>query len=465
MTDGLHGAHGLHGAPGELASPAPARGGEGEADRVIEGLLALHPKGHDLSLDRIARLLRLLGDPHLRLPPVVHIAGTNGKGSVSAFARAILEAGGRTAHVHTSPHLVRWHERYRLGAPGGGRLVADDGLAETLRRVARANAGAPITVFELLTAAAFVLFAEHPADATILEVGLGGRFDATNVVRDPAVAVVTSIALDHQQWLGDTRELIAAEKAGIMKRGRPVVIGPQRHEGPRGVLEAEAARRGASPVVYGQDFLAYEEHGRMVFQDEDGLMDLPLPALAGRHQIGNAATAIAALKAGGFAPSERTIARGLGTVSWPGRMQRLPAGALASLARPDAELWLDGGHNPAAARVVAEALAQMEERSPRPLLLVAGMLSTKDPVPFFEAFRGLAHQVLTVPIVSSEAGIEPAQLAADAIRAGLVARPVAGVEAALRHVARGWREPVRVLIGGSLYVVGEALRLNGTPPD
>ena len=454
--------HGPLVPPDEIAADAPQGGGE--ADRVIEGLLALHPKGHDLSLDRIARLLRALGDPHLRLPPVIHVAGTNGKGSVAAFARAIIEAGGGSVHVHTSPHLVRWHERYRLGAPGGGGLVGDDALAETLHRVARANAGAAITVFELLTAAAFALFAEHPADATILEVGLGGRFDATNVVRDPAVAVVTSIALDHQQWLGDTRELIAAEKAGIMKRGRPAVIGPQRHDGPRDVLVSEAGRRGARPIVYGQDFLAFEEHGRMVYQDEDGLMDLPLPALAGRHQIGNAATAIAALKEGGFAPSERAVAQGLSDVSWPGRMQRLPAGALSQIA-PGAELWLDGGHNPAAARVVAETLAQMEERNPRPLLLVAGMLSTKEPVAFFEAFRGLAHQVLTVPVNSSEAGIEPAQLAAEAIRAGVVARPVAGLEAALRHIARGWRnEPPRVLIGGSLYVVGEALRLNGTPP-
>ena len=437
----------------------------GEATHVIDGLMALHPKGHDLSLDRIARLLRHLGDPHLRLPPVIHVGGTNGKGSVAAIARAILEADGKSVHVHTSPHLVRWNERYRIGAPSGGRLVGDGALAGALRRIARVNEGRSITVFELLTAAAFVLFSEHPADATILEVGLGGRFDATNVVRDPAVSVVTSIALDHQQWLGDTREAIAGEKAGIFKRGRPAVIGQQRHDGPREVLIGEAARRGALPVVYGQDFMAHGEHGRMVYQDGTGLMDLPLPGLIGRHQIANAASAIAALKAGGFAPDERSIARGLREVEWAGRLQRLPDGPLRALAVPGTELWLDGGHNPAAARVVAETMAQMEERDPRPLMLIVGMLTTKEPVAWFEAFRGLAHQAFTVPVRSSEAGHDPAALAGHAVEAGLVARPVAGLAEALRHIARGWEQPVRILIGGSLYVVGEALGVNGTPPD
>ena len=455
------------GIDGEGASiPVMTSDPPSEAEAAIEALMALHPRGHDLSLDRIARLLRHLGDPHLRLPPVIHVAGTNGKGSVAAFARAILEADGRAAHVHTSPHLVRWHERYRLGAEDGGRLVEDAELAEAIRRVARANDGAPITVFELLTAAALLLFAEHPADATILEVGLGGRFDATNVVREPAVAVATSIALDHQQWLGDTREAIAAEKAGIFKRDRPAVIGFQRHEGPRDVLVAEAERRGAVPIVYNQDFRAHEEHGRMVYQDTGGLLDLPLPALVGRHQIANAATAIAALKAGGFAPSERAVAKGMADVSWPGRMQRLPDGPLRRTARPGTEIWLDGGHNPAAARVVAEALAQFEERRQKPLMLVVGMLTTKEATPWFEAFRGLAHQVFTVPVASSEAGYEPAALAGHAIEAGLVARPVDGIEDALVRIARGWRdEPPRVLIGGSLYVVGEALRRNATPPS
>ena len=439
-----------------------------EAEAVIDGLLALHPRGHDLSLDRIANLLTKLGNPHLSLPPILHVAGTNGKGSVVAFARAILEASGRTVHAHTSPHLVRWHERYRIGrADGPGRLVEDDVLADTLRRVARANDGQAITVFELLTAAAFVLFAEHPADATVLEVGLGGRFDATNVVRDPAVSIVTSIALDHQQWLGNTVAEIAGEKAGIFKSGSPAVIGFQPHDEAREVLVSEAARRGADARVYGQDFFAFEEHGRLVYQDGDGLMDLPLPGLLGRHQYANAAVAIAGLKAAGFGVDEKAIAQGLTSVSWPGRMQRLGEGALRDSAVPGAEIWLDGGHNPSAARAVAETLAQLEDRTERPLFIIAGMLNTKEPTPWFEAFRGLVRQVYTVPITSSEAGYDPAILAGHAIDAGLVARPIGGIEEALTRLSKGWRDepPPRILIGGSLYVVGEALRLNGAWPD
>ena len=452
-------------APGSVTASPPVQ--DGAAAAVIDRLLKLHPRGHDLSLDRIARLLGALGNPHLRLPPVIHVAGTNGKGSVVAFARAILEAQGLSAHAHTSPHLVRWHERYRIGATGGpARLVSDHELAEALERVARVNGGQAITVFELLTAAAFVLFAEHPADAAIFEVGLGGRFDATNVLRRPAVTAIASIGLDHQQWLGETRAEIAAEKAGIIKRGSPAVIGQQRHEEARETLIAEAERRGVEPIVYGQDFLAFEEHGRMVYQDGDGLLDLPLPALPGRHQIANAALAIASLKAGGFPLSERSIAGGLTSVAWPGRLQRLSRGTLYEACAPGTELWLDGGHNPAAARVVAEALAHMEDERPRPLYIVAGMLTTKDPRQWFEAFRGLATQAFTVPISSSEAAFEPPALAGHAIDAGLVARPVSGIREALDRIARGAGEPApRVLIGGSLYVVGEALDQNGTPPE
>ena len=446
-------------------APPPLSGGEAEA--VIERLLTLHPRGFDLSLDRIANLLAALGNPHLRLPPTIHVAGTNGKGSVVAFARAILEAQGMAVHAHTSPHLVRWHERYRLGVPNGtARMVGDRELAETLERVARANGGRAITVFELLTAAAFVLFSSHPADAAVVEVGLGGRFDATNVLRRPAVAAIASIGLDHQQWLGTTRPEIAREKAGIMKRGTPAVIGQQRHDDAREALVGEAGRRGVEALVYGQDFLAFEEHGRMVYQDGDGLLDLPLPALPGRHQIANAALAIASLKAGRFPLSERAIAAGLQNVSWPGRLQRIARGTLLEAVPSGTEIWLDGGHNPAAARVVAEALAQMEEERPAPLYLVTGMLTTKDPKPWFEAFTGLASQAFTVPIGSSDAGFEPAALAGHAIDAGLVARPVSGIEEAVERIARSAGEPApRILIGGSLYVVGEALALNGTPPE
>ena len=456
----------MSGAPATPLTEAPLVD-HGVAEKVIDRLLTLHPRGYDLSLDRIANLLSMLGNPHLRLPPTIHVAGTNGKGSVIAFARAILEAEGMAVHAHTSPHLVRWHERYRIGVPGApARLVGDGELAEMLERVERANAGRPITVFELLTAAAFALFAEHPADAAVIEVGLGGRFDATNVIRRPAVAAIASIGLDHQQWLGETRPEIAREKAGIMKRGAPVVIGQQRHEDAREALLAEAERREVEALVYGQDFLAFEEHGRMVYQDGDGLLDLPLPALPGRHQIANAALAIASLKRGGFPLSERSIAQGLLDVSWPGRLQRVSRGPLRDIAPAGAELWLDGGHNPAAARVVAEALAQMEEERPRPLYLVTGMLTTKDPKPWFEAFKGLASQAFTVPVGSSEAGFEPAALAGHAIDSGIVARPVSGIREALERIARCAGEPApRILVGGSLYVVGEALAMNGTPPE
>ena len=342
------------------------------ADREIAHLMSLHPKGFDLSLERITRLLGRLGDPHLRLPPVIHIAGTNGKGSAAAFSRALLEAEGLAVHVHTSPHLVNWHERYRLAAPGGGKLVEDAMFAEAIARVAEANRGETITVFEILTAVGFILFSEHPADVAILEVGLGGRFDATNVIRNPAVTLIMPVSMDHEAYLGDRVELIAAEKAGIIKRGCPVVIGAQESPAALDVIVDTAERLGCPITIYGQDFLAYGENGRLIYQDQDGLMDLPTPRLPGRHQFGNAAAAIAAVKAAGFTLGQASVEKAMTSVAWPGRMQRLPAGKLAALAPPGAEVWLDGGHNPGAGVVVAEALAELEERMPRPLFLIYG---------------------------------------------------------------------------------------------
>jgi len=438
-----------------------------EAEAEIKRLGTLHPKAVDLSLDRITRLLAALGNPERRLPPVVHIAGTNGKGSAAAFSRAILEAAGLSVHVHTSPHLVRWHERYRIGAAGGGRLVEDDVFADAIRRVADANAGGPITVFELLTAVTFVLFSEHPADAAIIEVGLGGRFDATNVVPRPAVSVIMPISLDHQAFLGDRVELIAAEKAGIIKPGVPAVIGEQTSDSARDVLVNAADRAGAPLWVFGQDYSAHQEHGRMVYQDGEMLLDLPLPRLPGRHQIANAAAAIRALRSAGFKVTEAAIETGLTSAEWPARMQRLSRGALVEKAPIGAEIWLDGGHNPGAGIVVAEALAQLEDRNPRPLYLVTGMINTKDPVGYFQAFQGIARQVFTVPIRSSDAGIDNRELAAAARSAGLVARPAEGVGEALEAITRlaPPDEPVRILIGGSLYLSGDVLAQNGTPPQ
>lgn len=371
-------------------------------------------------------------------------------------------------HVHTSPHLVNWHERYRLGRKGGrGALVSDAVLADAVRRVAEANGGQKITVFEILTAVTFLLFAEHPADVAIIEVGLGGRFDATNVIDKPAVSVIMPISLDHQSYLGDRVELIAAEKAGIMKKGAPVVIGHQEEAAARDVLVATAERLSCPHTVYGQDFLAYDEFGRMVYQDEFGLMDLPPPKLPGRHQYANAAAAIRAVKATGLPVTEHAFERGLVSVEWPGRLQRLHAGALAKAAPESSEIWIDGGHNPGAGIVIAETMAAFEERDPRPLFLVTGMINTKDPVGYFDAFRGIAERVFTVPIRGSDAGIDPVALASDATDAGIEAEPVSSVAEALHAIERIVEEDAvapRILIGGSLYLVGDVLADNGTPP-
>ncbi|APO72889.1 bifunctional folylpolyglutamate synthase/dihydrofolate synthase [Rhizobium etli 8C-3] len=439
-----------------------------EAAQEIDKLMGLHPKGFDLSLDRITRLLDVLGNPHHRLPRVIHVAGTNGKGSVTAFCRALLEAGGYGVHVHTSPHLVNWHERYRIGLKGGrGQFVDDAVFAEALRRVAEANAGQKITVFEILTAVTFLLFSEHPADAAIIEVGLGGRFDATNVISDPAVSVIMPISLDHQPYLGDRVELIAAEKAGIMKSGHAVVIGHQEYDAVLDVLMSTAERLHCPTAVFGQDYMAHEEYGRLVYQDEFGLADLPLPRLPGRHQYANAAAAIRAVKAAGFVVTEAMMEKAMNSVEWPGRLQRLTDGRLIPHAPAGAEIWVDGGHNPGAGEVIAEAMANFEEKQPRPLYLITGMINTKDPVGYFRAFVGLAEKVFCVPIRGSDAMIDPVILSNSAYDAGLVAEPMATVGEALdaiKEILDPQAPAPRILIGGSLYLVGDVLADNETPP-
>ena len=439
-----------------------------EAAQEIEKLLGLHPKGFDLSLDRITRLLALLGNPQDKLPPVIHVAGTNGKGSVTAFCRALLESAGLAVHVHTSPHLVSWHERYRIGVRGGrGQLVEDALFADALRRVADANAGQTITVFEILTAVTFLLFSELPADVAIIEVGLGGRFDATNVIKAPAACVIMPISLDHQPYLGDRVELIAAEKAGIMKSGLPVVIGHQDYDAARDVLVSTAERLGCPTAVFGQDFSAHEEYGRLIYQDEIGLSDLPLPRLPGRHQYANAAAAIRTVRAAGFTVTDEMMETAMQSVEWAGRLQRLTEGALLVHAPEGAEIWVDGGHNPGAGEVIAEAMAGFEERQARPLFLICGMINTKDPVGYFRAFADIAEYVFTVPIRGSDAGIDPVVLAEAAFEAGLIAAPVMTVAEALAEIDRMRlrEQPApRILIGGSLYLVGDVLSDNGTPP-
>ncbi|NLS05898.1 bifunctional folylpolyglutamate synthase/dihydrofolate synthase [Rhizobium sp. P32RR-XVIII] len=439
-----------------------------EAAQEIDKLMGLHPKGFDLSLERITRLLEVLGNPQSKMPPIIHVAGTNGKGSVTAFCRALLEAGGYSVHVHTSPHLVNWHERYRMGVEGGsGQLVDDAIFADALRRVAEANAGQKITVFEILTAVTFLLFSEHPADAAVVEVGLGGRFDATNVISDPAVSVIMPISLDHQPYLGDRVELIAAEKAGIMKRGRPVVIGQQPYDAALEVLMSTAERLQCPTAVFGQDYMAHEEYGRLIYQDEFGLADLPLPRLPGRHQYANAAAAIRAVKAAGFVVTEAMMEKAMSSVEWPGRLQRLMEGRLMAHAPTGAEIWVDGGHNPGAGEVIAEAMANFEEKRPRPLYLITGMINTKDPIGYFKAFAGLAEKVFCVPIRGSDAMIDPVILSNAAYDAGLVAEPVSTVGEALdaiKAIVDPQAAPPRILIGGSLYLVGDVLADNGTPP-
>jgi len=436
------------------------------AETLITKLHEMHPKGTDLSLDRIQNLLVKLGNPHLKMPPTIHIAGTNGKGSASAFARALLEAAGYKVHVHTSPHLVAWHERYRIGQDGGGRYVEDSVLSDALDRAMRANDDAPITVFEVMTVVTFLLFSEQPADATILEVGLGGRLDATNVIENPAATLIMSISLDHQDYLGDEIEGIALEKAGIIKRGSPLIVGCQQDERLYDILSNAAAEKRVKIHLFGQDFLAQKENGRMIFQNEQGLMDLPCPRLVGDFQIDNAAAAIEAVRLAGFKIDENIAAQAMNNVSWPGRLQKIEKGKLRQKLPSNAELWLDGGHNPEAGQMVAEFLAQKQAELSCEIILISGMLNTKDGKHFFTAFKNLATCVYTVPVEMSDAGINPAHLAIDAQEAGLKTHVAASLEEALASVNQlvADNRPYLVLICGSLYLVGQALALNDTPP-
>ena len=421
-------------------------------DAALERLRGLHPKKIDLSLDRIQGLLQALGRPQDRLPPVIHVAGTNGKGSTSAILRAICEAAGLRTHVLTSPHLVRFVERVRLS----GSLITDEAFAAILERVEAANAGREITFFEIVTAAAFVAFAETPADLLILEVGLGGRFDATNVIGAPAVSVITPIDYDHKEFLGEDLGKIAGEKAGIIKSGRPVVSARQA-EVAEAVIEAEAQRLGAPLRLMGRDFDAWTDSGRLLFQDETRLLDLPMPSLFGPHQVDNAGLAIAAAMALGDARvSEAALDRGVASADWPARMQRLTSGPYGDMARArDTDLWLDGGHNPHGARAVAEALAGLA-RDGRPVALVAGTLSNKDAVGFFSAFKGLNPKVYATGFEAEAAA--SAQATMDSARAaGLEAEACGNPLDAVRRALAVQGAPPHVLICGSLYLAGEVL--------
>ncbi|WP_240602527.1 bifunctional folylpolyglutamate synthase/dihydrofolate synthase [Paracoccus endophyticus] len=405
----------------------------------------------DLSLDRMVALLADLGDPQRAVPPVIHIAGTNGKGSTQAMIRAGLESAGLRVHAYTSPHLARFNERIRLA----GTLISDAMLAETLAEVEAVNAGRPITFFEVTTAAAFLAFARTPADYTLLEVGLGGRLDATNVIDRPRLCAITPVSIDHTQYLGETLPEIAGEKAGILKRGVPCVVGPQQDDA-LVVIEARAARLGCRLSVAGQHWTAAAEDGGLVFQDERGLLDLPRPVLPGPHQIDNAGTALACLRELGFGQAEAAAA--VTRAEWPARMQRLTRGPLAqSAAAQGCDLWLDGGHNPAGGRAVAATLAAMPRR---PTHLVCGMLNTKDVAGYMQALAPVAASLTAVPI-PGEANTLPAEVTqAAAAAAGIDATAAPDVGDAVARLAAA-HPGARLLICGSLYLAGRVLRENG----
>ncbi len=390
-----------------------------------------------------------LGNPEQHLPPVIHIGGTNGKGSTQAFLRAMMEAAGLKVHAYTSPHLVKFHERIRVA----GDLIAEHDLSALLEECEVANDGEPITFFEITTAAAFLAFARTPADYLLLEVGLGGRLDATNVISKPAACCITSLGLDHQQYLGETIELIAREKAGIIKRGVPCIIGRMPQDA-RDAIEAVADNVKAPLSIAGQDWDVFEQHGRLVFQDGEGLLDLPMPALAGPHQISNAGNAIAVLRAIKDARiSENHIAQGMKSVTWPARLQRLKGGTLSGLLDQQSELWLDGGHNADAGVVLAEALKAMPKK---PLVIIWGMLNTKDATQFFNPLAALADHVVTLAIPGEANAISAEELAATVRKLGVDASPATGVEDAVRQAAK-LNSAARVLICGSLYLAGHVL--------
>jgi len=419
------------------------------SDLILERMMALHPKIIDLTLDRMLRLLEALGNPQNSLPPVIHIAGTNGKGSTQAMIRAGLEAAGKTVHAYTSPHLARFHERIRLA----GKLISEEHLTEVLDECYAANGGENITYFEITTCAALLAFSRTPADYTLLEVGLGGRLDATNVIADPVATVITPVDLDHQQFLGDTIALIAGEKAGIIKRRVICIVGPQQPDGLE-VIEAVAARNMAPLSVYGQHWHASREAGRMVYQDEQGLLDLPLPNLPGLHQVQNAGGAIAVLRALGF--DNASCEGAVTNAQWPARMQRLRTGPLVEAAGR-AELWLDGGHNPAAGVALASVL---EELPDVPTYLICGMLNTKDIKGFLRPLAPYVAGLHAVSIPGETATLPAATTAQAALDVGMMAVQAQDVMTALREIV-AQAPQARVLICGSLYLAGNILRSNG----
>lgn len=441
-------------------TPRPSPG------ELIARLSALHPKRIDLGLERMHRLLERLDHPERKLPPVIHVAGTNGKGSTLAYLRAMLEAAGFSVHAYTSPYLVRPNECYRLGRAGGGALVGDHELSEALELCERVNAGEPATVFELKTAAAFHLFARHPADVLLLEVGLGGRLDSTNVIEAPLASVITPVSMDHTEFLGDTLAAIASEKAAIIKRGVPVICAEQPPE-VMAVVEARARRMRAPLFAASEAWHVNVEHGRLVYQDDRGLMDLAAPRLFGRHQFFNAGLAVATLRAiDAFKIDHAAFDAGIVNAEWPARMQRIASGRLLEWGPQGSEIWLDGGHNAEGGRVAAAALGDLEERVSRPLVVIAGMMARKDANAFLANFAGLTRHIVAVEIPDQVDAMPPDRLADAARSLGMRVEIAPGIEGALRALVRlAYEAPPRILITGSLYLAGHVLAINGTPPN
>lgn len=447
--------------------PALAPEFSGRSGIVLERLQRLYPVLIDLSLGRLEALLDKLGHPERRLPPVIHVAGTNGKGSTCAHLRAIAEAAGLVVHATTSPHLIDVTERFRVA----GRLVSEERLIATLEHIEAVNEGAPITVFEVLTACAFVLFVETPADIAIIEVGLGGRYDATNVLASPAVSVITSLSLDHEAFLGDTIAAIAAEKAGIVKPLRPAVTGRQPPEA-MAVIEAEASRQDARLLRRDRDWTIEQHAGRLRYEDERGTLDLPLPGLPGPHQIDNAGLAVAAFRVAGLHLADAAF-EGIAATRWPARMQRLH-GTLAARLPADWELWLDGGHNPGAGAVLAQTL---ESWTDRPVHLLVGMKQSKNPAGFLAPLLPHAttlwavaepNQHLALPveaIVAASGGqARPGPTVAEVL-AHLTAEPQPAAPQPAAPQPAAPQPAARVLICGSLYLAGEVLKADGYTPD
>lgn len=433
---------------------------------LIARLSALHPQQIDLSLERMHRLLERLDHPERKLPPVIHVAGTNGKGSTVAYLRAILEAARLRVHAYTSPSLVRINECFRLGRVSGGVLVSNDELCATLEHCERVNAGAPITIFEIETAAAFYLFAQHAADVVLLEVGLGGRLDATNVIDAPLATAISPVSMDHTEFLGDTLMKIAREKAGIIKCNVPAICAEQLPEA-MSAIEEQAKRMRAPLYLAGQEWHVSVERGRLVYQDDRGLMDLAAPKLFGRHQFDNAGLAIATLRAQDtFRIDTATFEAGIISAEWGARMQRLGSGALVKEAPQDSEIWLDGGHNAEGGRVAAAALGDLEERVSRPLVVIVGMMANKDATAFLANFAGLTRHIIAVQIPDRDNAMPPDRLA-DAVRQlGMRVEIAASVKAALHSlVSLTYEVPPRILITGSLYLAGHVLAINGAPPE